>query len=179
MKVHQTFREAFIHNKVDHLYNHATKQFKVPEHIRVASQKKAYKEQAKRLFGEYLNGKRPNVVIKKVDDAIGLGVYSTKRINAGITLREVTGYNGTRLTSKDATNHISSITNINRKKALHYCLTGSIAFINHACETHANCVVKKSLEEDEKGKMDWLYLQTDQVIAKDTELTIFYDKDCM
>ncbi len=78
--------------------------------------------------------------LQKVNDDIGIGVFSIGLIDSGTIILNMWGAPGRRINPSDAVNHRSTIMDDTKTPHEFRLLNGPISMLNHACLSHANCV---------------------------------------
>lgn len=178
LRVQKYIRETFLCGLSDQLFDTTDNKFVIPKHVRLPTQVKKWKEYLNKLCGSYFKTRRRIVVIKYLNDAIGLGVIATKNIKSGVRIHEISSGTSKRLSVATASRHLSSIETNQGSINRYYILTGTIAFVNHSCQHHANCVTCNHVDDDPEGAEDWKFLKSSSDIKAGEELTVCYSNEC-
>lgn len=141
--------------------------------------KKRYKQELEKILATKRQRSRKRVEIFKVNDQIGLGYRAVMNIKAGVKLDEISSCCSKQLNEEQASvSHSAVQYHLPNGNVRYYELSGLLAFVNHACEKHANCITCLAEEEDETGSLDWKFLETNEDIRAGTELTACYSSEC-
>lgn len=117
------------------------------------------------------------VSLRKIDDSICIGAFAKSDIEANRVLSNVHGFFVSTLTV--ATNHRSSVTDFDEHSGevkRYQELVGTLALINHACDKHSNC---RTVFGGNDSKHDYNVVESKRRIARDEEITITYDYNCL
>ena len=138
---------------------------------------KRYKHTASKIIDTKAR-KRQRFETRPTADGIGLGIFARTSILPGVKLEEISSLFGTRVSAQHALRARSAVQTEHPTGERYYLLLGTLAFANHACAVHANCIACQPREIDRKGVNDWKFLQTNEYIQKGEELTVCYSSEC-
>lgn len=138
---------------------------------------------------------RASFRMTKIDDKIGVGLRATRNLRSGVEIEGAVSMYGRHISQvvsdrtdlgvkrdllwKKRRQQPQMMTMMKKKYRSQqiYNLHGPLAYINHACSTHANCI--HYIQGDRKTFVTtmWKKLSTIRPIKKDEELTVCYDED--
>lgn len=138
-------------------------------YLRTGPDRENFDKHFKRYHRVLLPVRGQEAELSRINEDIGVGVFSMGSFRMGHIFESVWGSMGRRISPEESVGMRSTV--YNHESHWHQLLLGPISFVNHACDQHANCVARWAKPDD---KHDYKYVQAGKNISEGEELTITY-----